>query len=53
MQQLFHFFNYWRRIKPFTGTLDGKGHSITNFSIDKPSDSSVGMFASLSGEIKI
>ena len=42
----------WEPIKGFTGTLDGKGHSLTNLSIDSVNNENLGLFSELQGTIK-
>ena len=37
--------------KPFTGNFDGKGHTINNLHIDRPSAGHVGLFARVTGRV--
>ena len=39
----------WEPIVGFTGTLNGNGHVIKNFSINKPSNDNVGFFGTVTG----
>jgi len=39
----------WQPISGFTGTLNGNGHIIKNFSINQPSNDNVGFFSSVTG----
>lgn len=39
----------WEPIVGFTGTLNGNGHIIKNFSINKPSNDNVGFFSTVTG----
>ena len=39
----------WEPIVGFTGTLNGNGHVIKNFSINKPSNDNVGFFSTVTG----
>jgi hypothetical protein len=39
----------WEPIVGFTGTLNGNGHIIKNFNINKPSNDNVGFFSTVTG----
>jgi len=42
-------YSTWEPIVGFTGTLNGNGHIIKNFSINKPSNDNVGFFSTVTG----
>jgi len=37
--------------EPFTGTFDGRGHTISNLTIDMPDEDNVGLFSSTDGAV--
>ncbi len=39
--------------QPFTGSFDGNGHTIRNFSIQRPDEDFIGLFGQISAESKI
>ena len=42
----------WKPIENFSGSLNGLGHKITGLKVETTNDENIGLFASVSGEIK-
>lgn len=43
----------WKPIEQFGGTLDGRGYTISNLTVHRPSSINVGLFGTLTGTAKI